>query len=207
LFIDGKKEPHYDTNKDKTFSVTYNKETNLYYTTIEGKYRIEKLPPDKFEIPYTIKVKSPLLTYTGESTYIEKLNDSGTIELSLIGTDEAKLSAWRYKYDSGNIMLTYSLDVYLNSNKQYSEINFEFIDVIDNKSRHKLNSTYPVTTGRRTIYFNNSDFDTPLTEGRLYKINMFYKIGNKKVQILGEDPDVNRWILTTPLFNDCYNKL
>ena len=204
LFIDGKKEP---LNKDKTFSVTYNKETNLYYTTIEGKYRIEELSPDKFEIPYTIKVKSPLLTYTGESTYIEKLNDSGTIELSLIGTDEAKLSAWRYKYDSGNIMLTYSLDVYLNSNKQYSEINFEFIDVIDNNSRHKLNSTYPVTTGRRTIYFSNSDFDSPLTERRLYKINMFYKIGNKKVQILGENTNVNRWILTTPLFNDCYNKL
>lgn len=223
------KEETSNNESNESFSVSYNKESNTYNTIITKKYTITLDDDFSNIINYVIKVKAPK-KINDQKWYIQELEDYGTIDLSLIGTDESYITQWRYKYNERTIDLIYSLLATPISGKQYSKVHISLIDVTDTNTspkEYKLRDflEQPYSSGKKHIQasledfvYTNEDNEEHISEQSLYKVKLYYEVDGESKTVQdrnivesseqsSEQSSYLRWILTTPLFNNYYDSV
>ena len=204
----------------------YNEELNIYKVRAILSYRDENYDynrPDKKILKYFIGVDSGIpVSETGEPYFIKSLSTYGEIDISKLGSGEIDLKSFRFFNnitDSGNsTTVTYSLEMYPKVNQIFKFLQIELVDVenyydkgIEDSilipsveySNDQSIDYLPFKNGRNIFSF---DWDTyGIKEGRLYEVNFWYYTNDNDNVFSSKSLGVTRWLLTTKLFNDCYN--
>ena len=193
------------TTIDNTFpkpTTKYDPITNLYSAKVVKKYKIESTNND---YNYTIAVYSGI-----SNVYLKELSNSGTINLSKLGSNTVELTEWRFSnnYEKQETTLTYSFNAYPEYGKTFDNLQFKFTPYENNNGTWNFNSTNAKTipgqlyNGRVTTQLSwNAVGLEPRT---FYKVEYSYnevENGNPTPKT----PTETRWFLTTELFNECYN--
>lgn len=140
--------------------------------------------------------------------YIETLSTYGTLDLSRLGSGEADLKAFRFYNKEQNSTITYSLEIYPKIGQKFTGLLLEFKDVENNLSSITIptSGTFPCYNGKNIVSF---DWQNLIKPKRLYTVQFLYftsDSGGRPQYIKDSDGNnVKRWLLTTNLFNNCYN--
>lgn len=204
---------------------TYNPNTNLYSVKIVKKYSgISANPVDSngnqtnsesnlafgqtiTTYNYTIGVLADKDT---NDIYIRGLSARGSIDLALLGSGKVFLTGWRFRNDINKkeTILTYTFNAYPEYGKRFDNLKFKFTDVLNSRNTF----IYPKEGG---LKLENRNTDTlswdeyGIQPRTLYKVTATYDIIdeelNTKNNVTLEEPEgVERWFLSTPLFNEFY---
>lgn len=203
-----------DPNVDYDKSV-YNPNTNTYTVKIVRKY--EYITPSSItnkKFNYVIGVKADK---DHNGVYIKGLSVKGTIDLSLLGSNQVKYSSWRFynNQEEGSTLLTFAFEAYPEYGKSFGNLRFKFHNVLEGDN-HDQDFYYPhdggdlpMYNGRQTISFNWEE--NGFKERKIYEVTTEYNIINNKTknvestETIDEGEENSRWLLTTGLFNEFYN--
>lgn len=204
--------------------IRYNPANNTYSIKIIKEYQIVSDQPN---YNYTL---TPTLTYpegffgkNPETKLIKALEQTGTIDLSKLGSGEMYLTAWRFYNDVENKItyLTYAFDSYPRYHHSFEGLKMEFYLVNDNVNAESLITTssyYRGTftpdssigyNGKRTDVIEWEDEDQvniQLESNQMYQVKLiWYDRNNDDSESNPEECVEYRWLLTTELLNSCYN--
>lgn len=151
-------------------------------------------------LKYFIGVDSGIpLKYTQDrkSYYIETLSQYGELDLSKLNSGYIGLKAFRFFNSNRTTTITYITETYPKLEQIFS--NFKLgIKNLDSEEERIIPVSDTLLNGKGIFSF---DWDQ-LEERKLYKVYFYYDDNqsgtNKKLLD-------SRWLLTTQLFNDCYN--
>ena len=206
---------NYNVDRDKC---VYNPNTNTYTVKIVRKYENITANSSGKYFNYVIGVKAD----KDYSVYLKGLSVKGSIDLTLLGSNQVKYSSWRFynNQGEGSTLLTFAFEAYPEYGKSFGNLRFKFHNVLHGNN-HDQDFYYPhdggdlpMYNGRQTISFNweENEFE----ERKIYEVTTEYNIiDNKTKQIVNNTTNnvpliVNeknsRWLLTTELFNKFYNQ-
>ena len=203
----------YNVDRDKC---VYNPNTNTYTVKIVRKY--ENITPSSItnkKFNYVIGVKADK---DHNGVYIKGLSVKGTIDLSLLGSNQVKYSSWRFynNQEEGSTLLTFAFEAYPEYGKSFGNLRFKFHNVFEGNN-HNNDFWYPhdggdlpMYNGRQTISFNWEE--NGFKERKIYEVTTEYNIINNKTkdiestETINEGENSSRWLLTTGLFNEFYNQ-
>lgn len=192
----------------------YDPNTDLYTYKIVKHYDITAGSGTIYQ--YAIGVQA----VNGEELYLSGLSTKGEIDISLLGSGKVKLKGWRFICDYANqaSTITYNFDAYPKYGESFQNFKFIVTDSKDSNDSREIPAN--LYNGRNNL---NIDWKTyGLLPNKLYKITWEYDIvgGDHPGTYTSKDltnPDgtaksdeqkkyqADRWLLTTELFNDCYN--
>lgn len=165
-------------SSDPSFVITKGKNS---YTQI-AKYTFEA----SGEITYYIDVFGTKVDNT--IYYLKDLSDYGTLNTEYINSNVCKFTGWRYSVDPINKIchISYSFEAYPSSTTTFDNLEIK----IDNVKIEGLNPI--IYTGRRDFIYEYSQ------DRKVLDVQISYNNNGTPVTI-------NRFILTTELFNLCYS--
>lgn len=186
----------------------YDPITNLYSCKIVKHYSNIQAPNDIWE--YVIGVRA----FNDKELYLSGLSTSGKVNISLFGSGTVKMHSFKFisDYSNRSSTVTYYFDAYPKYGESFQNFRFlikESFFLDDNKiDQEDINKEIPATinNGRNSFSLDWEKFG--LTENRLYRVLWRYDIvkSDGKIEtVKSENSKEDRWILTTELFNDCYN--
>ena len=205
-----------DTSISKSI---YNPNTNLYSNKIVKKYIINVLNQNPI-FNYTLGV------YAGDSTFgnvfIKGLSTKGSLDLSLLGSGQARLTGWRFynNYNKQSTTLTFSFNAYPEYGKHFGDLVFNFKDITRENEIGYEGINYPkeyilpLYNGQQTYVINWGSYLEPQ---KVYKVTATYKILNDSdnsisanktlvdTDLDSSNRQIERWLLTTELFNEFYS--
>lgn len=188
---------------------TYNPETNLYQVKIVKSYTVSapNASSGDYIYNYVLAVDSG---FEDQNIYLKGLSVKGSIDLSLLGSGEVSVKSWRFynNYEQGSTILSFALDAYPKYGQHFENLRFIFTDVETNNSITYPQSEVglPVYNGKQTITIDweGNGFEPRTT----YKVKIKYDIvddNNIPIEQGKEiEENIERWFLTTELFNDLY---
>lgn len=165
-------------------------EDGLYTITVSQEYKI----PTSVTI---FEGKIEIYAENNESKYpIKNLEENLTIDLSKIGTNTVDLTAWRFYNDIENRVtyFTYGLNLYSNNITVFSDFKIQYKSEGESTYVDVEGISSDVTSGRREFKL---DWGNSISEGTVYNVKITYKKD-------GTTQTINRFFLTTELFNQCY---
>lgn len=197
----------YNVDGDKC---VYNPNTNTYTVKIVRKYENITASNDGKHFNYVIGVRAD----KDHSVYLKGLSVRGSIDLTLLGSNQVKYNGWRFhnNQEEGSTLLTFSFEAYPEYGKSFGNLKFKFRDTSDNTEFWYPHDggDLPMYNGRQTISFNWEE--NGFKNRRVYEVTTEYQIINKKsglsesTEYIEEEENNNRWLLTTELFNEFYNQ-
>lgn len=163
---------------------------------------------------YTIGVLANPLDIDNDSEatriYLKECSSKGQIDLSLLESNKLILNEWRF-YNSPQektSSLVYNFNVYPRETEILDDLKIKFTNLIDSSDQFFYPSVgkIPFYNGRNVI---NLDWEDKIKPKTTYKINFIYNILDKETrEIIQEnipiEEDVERWFISTELFNDLY---
>ena len=207
----------------KISKAIYNPDTNLYTIKVTKEYLIDD--PNTETYDYVIGVLASFNdNYNNDDVYLRDLSCKGSINLNLLGSGDVDVSGWRFYNDVEQrvTLLTVAFEAYPELNKRFENLNFNFKDItrLDEEDYEGINygggSLY---NGRQTYTINwGDDFDAR----KVYIVEISYDVVNedgtsREHRILDDYwteeiqngtklkyHKIQRWILTTELFNEFY---
>ena len=200
---------NYNVDRDKC---VYNPNTNTYTVKIVRKYENITAGSDGKHFNYVIGVKAD----KDHSVYLKGLSVRGSIDLTLLGSNQVKYNGWRFhnNQEEGSTLLTFSFEAYPEYGKSFGNLRFKFHNVLDGNNYQDFwyphdGGDLPMYNGRQTISFNWEE--NGFKERKIYKVTTEYNIiDNKTKQIEStvtiDEKENPRWLLTTELFNEFYNQ-
>ena len=156
-----------------------------------------KMPKDKI-LDYVITV--PFDWKSNKAPYLRGLTTQGTINLDLLNSGNSNLKGYRFLINDYNksIKIALFFELYPKPNTNFKDLKLEFIDINGNRI-----GTYqrPGTINNGSTVIDINDWTRyGLQEQEFYYVVLQYTDCDNK----SADP-VNLWLLTTELFNSCYN--
>ena len=213
---------------------TYDQTTGLYTSTITKHFIISNLNlsdftsnnPNRF-LKYLIAV--PLFHPTGnyilsqnldENIYLSNLSETGSLDVSKIGTNECELNMWKYKntIEDGKVtstILDYRFDCYKDLATTFNNLKIELFNQTTpsqtSSSSISLNDIISIpkeiTSGRQEFLI---DWSVVEEEKRINFQDLYLaKITYDQSSETEQNPRTiitYRFILGTKLFNSCYNE-
>ena len=187
----------YSTIANNVSSSIYDSETDSYSAEIVKKYTGVR-GNDGDLLHYVVAIPA-----ISGSPYLRGLTTEGVIDLSLLGSGTVKLSGWRFYNDTQSTLLTFMLDAYPEYGDKFSDLKITFTDVRPEEEGDASQFTYPypleVYNGRTNLSLNWEEIG--LKPRHLYRVKLTCKSKNKGTINITD----SKWILTTKLFNDCYD--
>jgi len=164
--------------------------------------------------------------YAGNSTFgnvfIKGLSTKGSLDLSLLGSGQARLTGWRFynNYNKQSTTLTFSFNAYPEYGKHFGDLVFNFKDITrENEAGYEginypQDTSLPLYNGQQTYMINWGSYLEPR---KVYRVTATYKILNDSNNSISANKDlvdtdldssnrkIERWLLTTELFNEFYS--
>jgi hypothetical protein len=114
----------YNVDRDKC---VYNPNTNTYTVKIVRKYENITANSSGKYFNYVIGVKAD----KDYSVYLKGLSVRGSIDLTLLGSNQVKYSSWRFynNQEEGSTLLTFAFEAYPEYGKSFGNLRFKFHDV------------------------------------------------------------------------------
>ena len=154
--------------------------------------------------------------------FIKGLSTKGSLDLSLLGSGQARLTGWRFynNYNKQSTTLTFSFNAYPEYGKHFGDLVFNFKDITRENEvgyegiNYPQDTSLPLYNGQQTYMINWGSYLEPQ---KVYRVTATYYIiddnDNSKIQKHLSDTDINvsssmsieRWLLTTELFNEFYS--
>lgn len=181
----------------------YNPNNNLYSTKITKKYKIKSQGIYNYVLGVLATDDSVVLPDSDPTyIYLRGLSVKGQLDLSLLGSGKLSITEWRFYNDqkSESTKLTFSFNAYPEPGKSFDNLKFNFKDINDTTDEtgvnYPKNGGLPLYNGRQTynIYWK----EIGLKPRKVYKVSITYNDN----QVLEES--IDRWLITTELFNDFY---
>lgn len=156
-----------------------------------------KMPENKI-LDYVITV--PFDWKSNKAPYLRGLTTQGTINLDLLNSGNSNLKGYRFLINDYNksIKIALFFELYPKPNTNFKDLELEFID-INGKKIVTYQRPGTINNGSTVIDINNWT-QYGLQEQEFYYVVLRYTDCDNKPA----DP-VNLWLLTTELFNSCYN--
>ena len=210
----------------------YDSTTGLYTSSITKQFSFQGLYLDDFNpnitdnyfLNYLIAVpifhptvNNVIESGLDEQIYLSNLSESGSIDISKIGTNDCELGMWRYKnvIKDGEItstLLDYRFDCYTDLVTVFRDLTITLHNQTTvTQGDIELNSliTVPdeVTSGRQSIAIDwtTVDQESRINFQDLYLAEIKYTKYNESTGA-SEDVVIYRFILGTTLFNSCYEE-
>ncbi len=177
-------------------TTTYDTNTNLYTAKIVSQFQVN-IPTNKI-LDYVLAVKSGLTENT-QPIYLRGLTVIGQIDFSLINSNTTNLTGWRYKKDGNSMLLDIIVGLYPSYGSSYSNLKLKFKNINDASDIHTHNVSTEIALNGE-VHINGINI-TGLQEQQIYDVEISVTENNSSEVTLSTD----KWIITTDLFNDCYN--
>ena len=186
----------------------YNPNNNLYTTKIVKKYtNITANNGDIYD--YVIGVLADKDT---PNIYLKGLSVKGQLDLSLLGSGKVFIDGWRFynNFENKSTTLTFSFNAYPEYGKSFGNLKFTFKDIIDQTEKtYPREGGLPLYNGRQTYNIEWQEYFKP---SRVYKVTITYDIISENdssstktlVEKDSNNNTIERWFLTTELFNEFY---
>lgn len=189
--------PSYGYSVVESSDISYDQKTGLFSTKIVRKY--EGIRGDSNNLLQYVIAVPAIGNY-----YLRGLTTEGVLDLSLLGSGEVKLNGWRFfnKVSQKTSLLTFMMDAYPEYGDRFSNLKLTFVDSNDNSKvfEYPRNYSMDVYNGRTNLTLDWNEIG--LEERKLYKVTISYTS-----QLYGEVTlDSEKWLLTTELFNNCYDQ-
>ena len=162
---------------------------------------------------------------------LDYLSVEGSIDLQKIGTGEIELTTWRYYNTDKECRLQWGLNTYLKENQTIKSVEFRLSRFAANDkwrdySRYQIDAkpsyhgtwdeeiTFDINLPNITLIkdkisdnkdYKSNDNDTKILSNNLYLVDVFIittENGEDKGEVLKQ-----RWLHTSPVLNDYYNKV
>ena len=201
----------------KFLSHTYDKINNQYKVVLTKKYELQYNENNPI-FKYIIGVKGGTCSDNNKDFYIKGLSSKGEINLNLLNSGELNLRQYKFynKASSQDTIMLLNFESYPKVGESFENLYLEFKNInnndISDSNSHYLYTEQPILNGQQIINFNwekslvdikNNEY--PLQPRKTYEIKIHYthktESENKKVY----KENINRWFLTTELFNDLYS--
>ena len=164
---------------------------------------------DENKLEYYICVDSGIPVEDGvyqnyQKYYIKNLSYKGSLDVDKLGTGEISLKEFRFFNDIENkkSTITYVLDAYPKYDQTFDNFRMEFTNIQDSEDTTYTIQGYSAYNGINTITLDWNSIG--LSEQNLYEI-VFYVTSHRENETEVKTIQQKRWLLTTNLFNDCYN--
>lgn len=185
----------------------YDKNNNEYKVIRIKRFKKLSEPDEKDEVKYKLVVPIKLpddgddKKFPKDPILLKNLTYDGSFNMKLINTGTILIKGWRFYNNiaAQNTILTYDLEGYPEYNKNFADLRLKFIDVISDKEVYVFDSA-PSLNGPNTITI---PWENKLQFRNLYKVIIEYKY--EKEQDYKTIDNNKHFILTTELFNNCYN--
>lgn len=182
------------TVKVNNQAVTINSYTdNLFVNTLGTNYTQVKYfisIPKKDGIA-KIQFIPNMKLFDGSTNVMNSLSSTISLNMNRIDTNSCNISDWRYYVNSGRVNLVWGLETYPKKSDTIEAIEFKFIDILNSNGITK-------TISGKQSYFGAFSWDIDfLNSNTIYRVEL-YRVGSTKKLI------ESRYIITTPLMNDCF---
>lgn len=220
-----------EPNATSTSTCIYNKTTNLYTVTQVKEYTI-KNPGDIYN--YVIGVyggeyKVHQDPKDEKPFYIKDLSSIGQINLRLLNSGAITLKQYKFynKAETHDTTMTLEFETYPKEGQTFEDMYLKFENINNQYDIRYLTLHQPILNGKQVFSFNwldsisndaegtEYDEDVPYEQANIklearqtYKVTIHYKDVNTQLnQEINStyDDRINRWLLTTELFNDLYS--
>lgn len=216
-----------EPNATSTSTCIYNKTTNLYTVTQVKEYTIEN-PGDIYN--YVIGVQGGEYNNGNNIFYIKDLSSIGQINLRLLNSGAITLKQYKFynKVETHDTTMTLEFETYPKEGQTFEDMYLEFENILNvGEPKRYLALHQPILNGKQVFSFNwldsisndaegtEYDEDVPYEQANIklearqtYKVTIHYKDVNTQLnQEINStyDDRINRWLLTTELFNDLYS--
>lgn len=142
---------------------------------------------------------------SNKAPYLRGLTTQGSINLDLLNSGKSSLIGWRFYNDveKRTTRLAYFFELYPIQGKSFSNLNIQFIlgSSVVGTYRHPGEINGGLTSVEISWDDKSIFGETPLQKQNVYTIKLSYT--NCEGQI--ETPETKLWLLTTELFNSCFN--
>ena len=185
----------------------YNPSTNSYTVKIVKKYTNIVGLNGIFD--YVIGVKADIDT---PGVYLKGLSTKSSINLSLLGSGEVSFNGWRFynNFEKRTTLLTFAFNAYPEYGKSFTNLKFKFTKTVPGSTsiEYPKQGYLPMYNGKQTISFSWDEVG--LSPKTIYQVTASYFVMNTATgaYLQSDIPindSVNRWLLTTELFNDFYH--
>ena len=184
---------------------TYNPSTNTYTVKIVKKYT--NITGNNGIFDYVIGVKADIDT---PGVYLKGLSTKSSINLSLLGSGEVSFNGWKFhnNFEKRTTLLTFAFNAYPEYGKSFTNLKFKFTKPGSTSIEYPKQGYLPMYNGKQTISFSWDEVG--LSPKTIYQVTASYFVMNTAtgVYLQSDVPindSVNRWLLTTELFNDFYH--
>lgn len=188
----------YTRNRCQTGNAQYDEAYNNYKAKVVQTLKF-KMPEDNNILNYVITV--PFDWKTNTAPYLRGLTTQGSINLDLLNSGKSQLTGWKFSNSDSEkyTTLNYFFELYPKPGKNFSDLTLKFIDVSTGNQVGTYINHGAINNGSTTVTI---DWDNVgLENQKLYNVRLLYTDCDGEVV----EPGYKLWILTTDLFNDCYN--
>lgn len=135
--------------------------------------------------------------FDNTTNIMNSLSSTVNINMNKLDTNSCDISDWRYYVNNGRVNLVWGLETYPKKSDPINSIKFKFTNLLDLDEKHSQ-IVFEKTISGKQSYFGAFSWDIDfLTTSTVYRVDL-YRNGNYTRKI------GTRYILTTPLMNDCF---
>lgn len=197
-----------DKNFNGSEKSIYNPSTNTYTTKVVKKYVGIKGVNSIFN--YVLGVKASVDS-NDDNIYLRELSTKGSIDLSLLGSGQLKFNGWKFhnNFEKRTTLLTFAFNAYPEYGKSFTNLRFNFKKINDSIGINYPKQGYlPIYNGKQTISFSWDEVG--LQPKTIYEVTAYYSILNNSTGLYEQEnvqitDNIQRWLLTTELFNSFYH--
>lgn len=188
-------------NNEEISPPIYNTGTQLWETVQRKTYTINT---NDYSWEYTLDI--PAFYGEDKDIYIEGLSQSGTLDLSLLGSGKVNILGYRFynNFENKTGIITLVTEGYPRVNETLNNLSIYFYPINAEPSYDNgLLVAKEFASGRYTVEFNWDDLN--LEPQTLYNVIINYSESYESYNNGEKSPiEGNWWYLTTELFNSCY---